>query len=90
MCGWNVFLIFKKHTSDVADFFHIIEMLMARLDVDHMQLVAMVAQQIWLRRNVVIFYGDFLDPTSLIRRATEQVDACNKDGRRSVVSDVIP
>jgi hypothetical protein len=65
-------------------------MLMARLDADHMQLVATVARQIWLRRNVVIFCGGILDPTSLIRRATEQVDPCNKVGQRSAVSDMIP
>jgi hypothetical protein len=72
-------------TSDVADFFHIIEILMARLDADHMQLVATVARSL-----VEEECSYFLDPTSLIRRATEQVDLCNKVGQRSVVSDMIP
>lgn len=47
-----------------------------------MQFVAIVAKQLWLRRNMVIFGGDFLDPKSLIHRATEQVDACVAEAQR--------
>ena len=70
--------LIEKCTCDVADFIHILEKLMERLDANQMHIVAMVARQIWLRRNVVIFGGEFLGPSSLIRRAMEQIDACDE------------
>jgi hypothetical protein len=58
-----------KCTSDEEDFIRLVERLMARLDENQMHLVATVARQIWLRRNSVVFEGDFLNPASLMRRA---------------------
>ncbi|XP_059455066.1 uncharacterized protein LOC132185289 [Corylus avellana] len=58
------------------------EKLLERLNAEQMQLVAMVARLIWLRRNSVVFGGDFLDPSSLLRRAQDQVEACIKASQR--------
>jgi hypothetical protein len=44
-----------KCTSDVANFIYIFEKLIDRLDVDQMHIVATIARQIWLQRNVIIF-----------------------------------
>lgn len=52
-----------------------VEKLVARLDDDQMHFVATVARQIWLRRNPMIFWGEFLDPASVMHRAKAQVDA---------------
>jgi hypothetical protein len=72
---WIEFSLIHKCTSDEVDFTLVIEKLMARLDDDQMYLVAMVARQIWLRRNPVIFRGEFLDPASVMRKAKAQIDA---------------
>jgi hypothetical protein len=55
-----------------------------------MHIVATVAREIWLRRNVVIFGGEFLGLSSLIRRAMEQVDACDEADQRRCAREEIP
>jgi hypothetical protein len=67
----------KKSTRDEIDFIFIMKKLFERLNADQMQLVAMVARLIWLRRNSMVF-GDFLDLSSLLRQAQDQVEACIK------------
>lgn len=37
-----------------------------------------------MRRNSVVFGGDFLDPSSLLRRAQDQVEACIKVSQRRI------
>jgi hypothetical protein len=71
---WIEFSPIHKCTSDEVDFTLVVEKLMARLDDNQMHLVAMVARQIWLRRNLVIFGGEFLDLASVMRRAKAQED----------------
>lgn len=79
-----------KCTSDEVEFILVLEKLLARLDEDQMHLVATVATQIWLRRNAVIFRGDFLDPSSLMRMAKAQVDACSEDEQCQSTREVAP
>ncbi|GLT70951.1 hypothetical protein SLA2020_429970 [Shorea laevis] len=40
------------------DFLGILEKLMERLNVDELELVAMIARKIWLYRNSVVFEGE--------------------------------
>lgn len=48
-----------KCTTSGDDFIHIVEKLMDRLNLDQMQRMATLARLIWLRRNSVIFVGNF-------------------------------
>ncbi|XP_059461940.1 uncharacterized protein LOC132190931 [Corylus avellana] len=48
-----------------------------------MHLMVNVARQLRLRRNKVIFGGEFLSPTDLVRLAKEQVEACDTAERRT-------
>jgi hypothetical protein len=77
-----------KCTSEEEDFMRLVERLMAWLDEDQMHLVATVARQIWLRRNSVVFGGDFLDSASLMRRAQAQVEACVQAANKREVREV--
>jgi hypothetical protein len=77
-----------KCTSDEEDFIRLVERLMARLDENQMHLVATVARQIWLRRNSVVFEGDFLNPASLMRRAQARVEACLQAANKREVREV--
>jgi hypothetical protein len=64
-----------KCSSDEIDFILIMEKLMERLDPDQMHLIVTVARQIWLRRNSIVFGGDMIAPSDLVRRARDQVEA---------------
>ena len=63
-----------KCTSDEIDFIHVMEKLMDRLDSNQMPSCYCV-RQIWLRRNSMVFSGDMVAPSNLVRRAREQVEA---------------
>jgi hypothetical protein len=43
-----------------------------------MQLMVGVARQIWLRRNAVVFRGEFLSPGALVKQASDQLEAWRK------------
>lgn len=58
-----------KCTSDEIDFLHIMAKLMERLD--QLQFVATVARQVWIRRKSIVFGGDMVDPSSLVRLAKD-------------------
>jgi hypothetical protein len=73
---------FQKCLSGEVGFMELLEKLLQRLDVEEMQLMVTVARQIWLRRNSVIFGGDFLAPFALVRLAKEQVEAYNATEKR--------
>jgi hypothetical protein len=44
------------------------------LEEDGLQLVVVIVRLIWLRRNKVVFCGDFQSPSTLYRLAKEQVE----------------
>ena len=48
-----------------------------KFDVEDLQFIAITARLIWLRRNDVVFGGEFLTPLAIIHRAKEQQDASN-------------
>ncbi|XP_059440309.1 uncharacterized protein LOC132172759 [Corylus avellana] len=66
--------LIQKCSSTEVSFVHVLEMLHGRLEEDGMQLVAVIARLLWLRKNKVIFGGDFQSPSTLHKLAHEQVD----------------
>jgi hypothetical protein len=79
-CGRSI----QKCHSAEEGFPEILEKLVDRLSEEEMQLAVGVARQIWLRRNSVIFGGDFLSPSALITHAKAQISEYQKaeEGRR--------
>jgi hypothetical protein len=79
-CGRSI----QKCHSAEEGFPDILEKLVDRLSEEEMQLAVGVARQIWLRRNSVIFGGDFLSPSALITHAKAQISEYQKaeEGRR--------
>lgn len=67
-----------KSTSDENDFMSIMEKLMERASVEKMQMVAIVARQIWHKRNTMVFGGKCTSPTALLRTSMEQMEAYSK------------
>jgi hypothetical protein len=61
----------QKCTSDKTDFLTLLGHLSSHLEREELELFAMVAQQIWLRRNRVVFGGPVSNPQSLVKYATE-------------------
>jgi hypothetical protein len=61
------------HLFSDDSFVNIWMMLSRRLEEGEMQLVAVVVRLIWLRRNRLIFGGDFQSPSVLYRMAQEQM-----------------
>jgi hypothetical protein len=58
-----------KTTSIIS----ILEKLMERLDDEDLEVVAMIARKIWLRRNTVVHIGDLLHSSNIVRSARESV-----------------
>ena len=73
---------FQKCHSGEVGFIDLLEKLLERLDVEEMQLMVIVARHIWLHRNNVIFWGEFLVPSALVWLAKEQVKAYNAIEKR--------
>jgi hypothetical protein len=53
----------------------ILDKLSQSLCEEEMHLMVTLARQLWLRRNNVIFEGDFQPPSSFVRLARDQVEA---------------
>jgi hypothetical protein len=58
-------------------FLNIFQQMHDKFDVEDLQFIAITARLIWLRRNDVVFGGEFLSPSAVIRREKEQQDASN-------------
>ena len=71
------------------DFINIFEVLHERLRTDELQLVAIIARLIWLRRNTVVFGGDLSAPAELIRHGEEQIDTFWKAEKSSQSRNVV-
>ncbi|XP_059429159.1 uncharacterized protein LOC132162969 [Corylus avellana] len=78
----------QKCTSYDDSFVNIWLMLSKRMEEDGMQLVAVIARLIWLRRNKVIFSGEFQSPFVLYRMAQEQVVQFQRAGTSRCVQRV--
>lgn len=61
----------------------ILSTLLQRLCEEEMHLMVTVARQIWLRRNSVVFGGEFLTPTSMVRIAKDQMEAFESAAQRT-------
>jgi hypothetical protein len=59
---------FRKIIIEQEDFVAIIETHQRDMEPDDMELIAMVARTLWLRRNVVVHGGIFSHPTIIIIR----------------------
>ncbi|XP_059441059.1 uncharacterized protein LOC132173561 [Corylus avellana] len=65
----------QKFPSFEDDFASIFEVLLGKLEEEELQLCAVVARQIWLRRNVVVHGGEFIPPKMVIQQAKEQINS---------------
>jgi hypothetical protein len=63
-----------KGTQGAADFLSILESISERLELDDLAFAAVVAQQIWHRRNKVEFEGVMGNPTCLLKCAADSLD----------------
>ena len=66
---------FHKCSLVPASLTHILEFLLLRLEDEDIQLFAVVARQIWLRRNSFIFGGDLIPPSQVVILAKDQLQA---------------
>jgi hypothetical protein len=58
-------------------FLNIFQQLQDKFDEQDLQFIAITARLIWLRRNDVVFGGDFQAPSTIVSRAKEQQEASN-------------
>jgi hypothetical protein len=58
-------------------FMNIFNQLQGKFGIEELQLIVITARLIWLRRNEVVFGGDFWTPSDLVRRARDQQEAAN-------------
>jgi hypothetical protein len=56
---------------------NIFNQLQGKFGMEELQLIVITARLIWLRRNEVVFGGDFWSPSDVVRRAKEQFEAAN-------------
>jgi DNA-binding IclR family transcriptional regulator len=60
------------------DFLSILEKLMERLDDEDLELVAMVARRIWLQKHIVVYGGELLHHSHLVRSAKDFMEEFHK------------
>jgi hypothetical protein len=65
----------QKSTIKDGDFLRILEHLITRLEPQDMELLAVVEQKMWLRRNRLVFGGTIQPLTCLVECAKVQRDA---------------
>ena len=66
--------ILQKGVSSLADFTHLIEYLLDRIELHDMEEFLVQAWQIWNHRNQIVYGGKFHDPRWLITRAKELLE----------------
>lgn len=47
---------------------------MYKLEKENVELLVIVVQRIWLRGNAVVFWGNLLSPTQLVKNAMEATE----------------
>jgi hypothetical protein len=70
--------VIQKCSSIEVGFSSLFEILLEMLNEEEMQLMVGVERQIWLRRNAVVFGGEFLSPGALVKQASDQLEAWRK------------
>ncbi|XP_059454900.1 uncharacterized protein LOC132185097 [Corylus avellana] len=58
-------------------FLNIFQQMRDKFGMKDLQFIVITARLIWLRRNEYVFDGEFMDPSALFRRATEQLATSN-------------
>lgn len=81
-CGGS----FQKSIVVADDFINIFGYLCDRLSKEELELFAIIAHKLWLRRNKVVFEGLVLTPSCLIKGAREMLE----EFHGSQVAGVIP
>lgn len=61
----------QKTVIPEGEFLSIFEHLSKQLGDEDLELVAVIAQKLWLRHNTVVYGGVFLNPICLIKCATK-------------------
>ena len=64
----------QKNISEENEFSYILLRLLDRLEESEFEKVACIAQEIWLRRNKLVFEGPFTHPKTVAIIAAEQLD----------------
>lgn len=78
--------------SEDERFMNILDKLFTKLEEEEMCFVAIVARQLRLRRNIVVFVEGFIPPSILIHRAHDQMEVhekaqlMNREGQPQYVS----
>jgi hypothetical protein len=65
----------QKSTSDEVDFFHLFAAMAEKLDPGELQMFSVIARELWLRRNNLVFGGALTAPSVVIKNAKEKVEA---------------
>lgn len=79
----------QKSTSAATDFIEIFRELTRKLDPNEIKLFAVIARQLWLRRNTYVFGGPLTAPAVLICQAKDQLDAFERaEAGRSLGRDI--
>jgi hypothetical protein len=78
----------QKCSSDEAGFLEIFAKLASKLRAEELQLAVGVARQIWMRWNSVVFGGEVLSPSIMVRKATDQLHDFSKAEERRRVTHV--
>jgi hypothetical protein len=73
-CGVRIHISALKD----GDFLSIFEQLSNRLDREDLELLALIAQKIWYRRNNIVFGGALLPPRCLANSAKETMEEFSK------------
>jgi hypothetical protein len=68
----------QKYSSIEVGFASLFEIMADKLNAEELQMMVGVARQIWLRRNAVVFGGEFLAPGVLVKQAHDQLAAWRK------------
>lgn len=71
ICGRKL----QKSCAVNDEFIHVVEVLQNKLEDDDIELMALVARNLWFRRNSMILGGLFGQPAQLVRKAMKSLDA---------------
>jgi hypothetical protein len=63
------FSCFQKCNTHLSSFVHLLEYSLQRFSKDQVELLAVVARKVWLRRNSLVFEGVFRHPKEVLEEA---------------------
>jgi ribonuclease HI len=77
MCGVESSL-FQKCNTHLSSFVHLLEYSMQRFSKDQVELLAVVARKVWLRRNSLVFEGVLRHPKEVLEEAILSLEEFRK------------